>query len=166
MNGIELILAVVLVLTAVWGYRRGVVMQIGSVLAFVLAIVVCRLFGDAATDVVASMIGYGKEAASAPSVDPMSQMVASIIGHVALFLIVWLGVGLTARALKLVVHTVHLGIVDRLAGALFMAFKAALVASFVVNFAEAVAPASGVANPGGELGQFVKALAPTLLGFF
>lgn len=162
MNGIELILAAVLVLTAVWGYRRGVVMQIGSLLAFVLAIVVCRLFGDAATDVVASMIGEGKEA----SVDPMSRMVASTIGHVALFLIVWLGVGLTARALKLVVHTVHLGIVDRLAGALFMAFKAALVASFIVNFAEAVAPASSVANPCGELGRYVKALAPTLLGFF
>ena len=160
MTGIEIFIGVVLIACLIWGYTKGIIVQLGSLLSFAIAIAACQIFGDAFTSVIEAIMG-GHEQVN----DPASEFMASSVAHVLLFLIVWLAVWLIARAMKLVVRTARLGFIDRLAGALFMVLKGALIMSFVINFARWAAPSSALAGKDSVITDGVGDIAPMLLGF-
>lgn len=164
MTGIEIFIVVVLVACLFWGYSKGIIIQLGSLLSFAIAIAVCQIFGDAFTSVIEAIMG-GPEQVSNPANSAMSRFMASSVAHVILFLIVWLGVWLIARAMKLVVRTARLGFIDRMAGALFMVLKGALIMSFIISFARWAAPASALAGKDSVIIDSVGDVAPMLLGF-
>lgn len=164
MTGLDIFVLILLCAAAIWGYTRGIVVQMGSLLAFALAIAACRIFGDAATSAVMAMMG-GETAVTDPAQSLMSRFMAECIANVALFLIVWIGVWFLSRAVKFVAKSLRLGFLDSLAGALFMLLKAGLVVSFIINFARFAAPNSALAQAQGWLMGGVADLAPQLLGF-
>lgn len=164
MTGIEIFIGVVLIACLIWGYTKGIIVQLGSLLSFAIAIAACQIFGDAFTSVIEAIMG-GHEQVNDPANSAMSEFMASSVAHVLLFLIVWLAVWLIARAMKLVVRTARLGFIDRLAGALFMVLKSALIMSFVINFARWAAPSSALAGKDSVITDGVGDIAPMLLGF-
>jgi len=164
MTGLDIFTLILLCAAVVWGYRRGIVVQLGSLLAFAIALVACHIFGDVAASVVMSMMG-GEEAVDNPANSAISHFMAECIGNVSLFLIIWLGVWVLSRTVKFVAKSLRLGIVDSLAGALFMLLKVGLAISFIVNFARFAAPDSALAKAEGPVLGSVADLAPELLGF-
>lgn len=164
MTGLNIFVLLLLCAAVIWGYRRGIVVQIGSLLAFALAIAVCRIFGGAATDIVMTTMG-GKEKVINPAQSLMSRFMAECIANVTLFVIVWIGVWFLSRAVKFVANSLRLGFLDSLAGALFMLLKAGLVISFIINLARFAAPDSALAKAQGAIMGTLADLAPGLLGF-
>ncbi|MDE5686234.1 MAG: CvpA family protein [Paramuribaculum sp.] len=164
MSTTDIIILIILVLSAIWGYRRGIVVQLGSLLAFALAIAACHLFGDAVSAILMNLFG-GKDQPSDPAQALMTKWTAECVGHILLFLIVWGGVWLFARTVRYIGRKLCLGFLDSLAGAIFMLLKSGLVISFFVNCAKFIAPSSALARDTTGIGGFVAGLAPELLGF-
>lgn len=164
MSGLDIAVIVLLIASLLWGYKRGIVVQMGSLLAFALALAACHIFGDAATHAVMAMMG-GEDVVTDAAGSSMSAFMASCIGHVALFVIVWLGVWLLARTVKFMAKALHLGFIDSLGGALFMMLKTGVVMSFILNFARFMAPDSALGRADGIVAGFIGDLAPALLGF-
>lgn len=164
MTTFEIIVTILLVISAVWGFQRGVIVQISSLLAIIVAIVMCHIFGDAATSMAAAMMG-GEEAVTDPAQSSMSMFAAKCIGHLSLFLFVWLGVWFVARTLKTMVKAVRLGFLDKLGGALFMLLKCGIVISLFINFMKVASPSGSIATATGPVIDPVANLAPQLLGF-
>lgn len=164
MSGTDIIILIVLILSAIWGFRRGIVVQIGSLLAFALAIVACQLFGDAVSAVVMDIFS-DKNAAADPTQKLMADWTAECVGHVLLFVAVWTGVCFLARTVKYISRKLCLGFFDSLAGALFMLLKSGIIISFIINFAKFIAPSSALARDTDGIGGLIADLAPRLLGF-
>lgn len=160
MNIITILIIITLVASLIVGFRRGIVREVGSLCGIVLALLACRLFGDAATDVASTVLSVKEENSA------FSHYAAAVVGRGCLFLLVWLGVYIVARLLRSAIHAVHLGILDRLTGALFCCLKWNLVLSLLLNLAHIVSPSSDIWTPAG--GKAVVdswlAFAPWLFG--
>lgn len=160
MTGIEIFIVILLVASLAWGYKRGIVVQMGSLLSFAVAIAACRILGDTVSDAVFSMMD-GDD----PSQSSMNLFMAKCIGHISVFLAAWLAVWLLARTVKFFAKAIHMGFIDSLAGALFMAFKTGLIISFIVNFAKVLAPGCALATNNGPVMTAISELAPFILGY-
>lgn len=157
---VDIIICVAVVVGLYAGYKRGVVRQIGSLAAVLAAIVVCQLFGDAAANVVAKLMGC-----QADGSDAVRYAVASAIGHIVLFLLVWWGLGIVIRVVHDVVRAVRLGVVNSLLGAVFMAFKVVLVLSLLLNLWAMTDPSSKHLASSGRITKTVADVGPALLGY-
>ncbi len=158
---LSIIICVAIGLGLFLGYRRGIVRQVGSLVAVVVALVVSRLFGGKLTGAVAHAIG----ADASPENSFCAMPLASFIAHVLLFVVAWLGVGLLARTLHELIKIVRLGFLNSLAGALFMAFKIALVASLLLNLRALGGDAESQPEAGGPVVEATASLAPAMLGY-
>lgn len=138
----DIIIVIIAIAAAVWGGWHGIIRQLGSLVAILLGIVACQLFGDEA----ASILG-------------MQLFTADIILFVAVYFIV----SAIARIVKGVAHTLMLGSIDRLGGALFGMFKAMVAVSLVLNLLIALNPGSKAGL--GIIAPKVVALVPKLLGY-
>lgn len=150
---------IILVLTGVAlivGYSRGIVRQIGSLVAFVAALVACHLFGDAASRWAASVLSVSDSASGG--------FAASVIGNVVLFVIVWGGLGLVARLIHEAVKAVKLGWLNSILGALFMAFKVIIGISLLINIWLVASPDAAIRSEGGVAVKAVTEAGPMLLG--
>lgn len=160
MTGIEIFIVILLVASLAWGYKRGIVVQLGSLLSFVVAIAACRIMGDAASNAIFSMMD-GED----PSQSSMNMLMARCMGHIFVFLAAWLAVWLIARTIKFFAKAVHMGFIDSLGGALFMVFKTGMVISFIISFAKVLAPGCGLATGDGPVLKALSGFAPLILGF-
>lgn len=152
----DIIIIVVFVVAVIWGYRKGIIRQAGSISGVILGLVACWIFGaDAA-------------AFAAKCLPSAGSYVATFIGYLALFLLVWFCAWSISLMVRKIVHTLCLGPVDGLAGSIFMVFKWALVASLLLNayaFCQPQSPlfvSSRLFN--GELLKSIVAFAPWLWG--
>lgn len=158
MNILDILILLALVVGFVVGYQSGVVRQIGSLVSFAIAVVACYLFGGAASEVACSVMGVTAES------NVQARATASIAGHVALFLAVWMLLWLVVRMVHMVVTAVHLGLINRLLGALFMVLKIAVMASVLLNVWKAVAPSSDLLAASGRITSMTMEVGPKLLG--
>lgn len=90
-----------------------------------------------------------------------------VVANVAVFAVVYLACFFLGRLMHSLLRTLHLSIVNRLAGALFCALEVALVFSLAMNLWAVVLPGSApaTADTGGMRG-LVFDLAPKLLNYF
>ena len=149
MNLLSIMILLVVAVGAVYGYVRGIVKQIGSLVAVVLAVLACRAFGAGMAGLMHTWLGLGP-------------VTAQGLGYALVFLIVWLGVWLVARALHAVVETVSLGWLNSGLGALFMTFKFMMVLSMVMNIAVLLHRSSWL--HGGDLVNWAMGFAPEVWG--
>lgn len=134
---IDVLIIVVLIGACIAGYHQGVVKQLGSIAALVLAWLACLVLGDTAASVAASV------AASAMGEDTSMQS-ARLVGCGVLFLVIWVAVDIVARMIDTVVRIVHLGLLNNLAGAALMIIKAALALSVLFNIYIGINPDSSL----------------------
>lgn len=117
MQPLEILIIAAVAVGGVIGYSRGIIAQIGSVAAIIGAIIFARMAGDTFTGLVGS-----EDSAMAP-----------VVGYGIAFLVAYLAIWLLARLLKITVSTLHLGIIDRVGGAIFKALQWALLLSVALN---------------------------------
>lgn len=157
MTALNLLLIVVFVASVIYGMRRGVILQVGSVGAVLAGILACRLI----TPLIASwLISDGDS--------PQGEYVDTVITNVAVFLAAYFGTKMLARALSNVVKILKLKPLDRIAGAIFSLFEWMLALSLVLNLANVIMPGADIPNrsrlSGGRAITAVMDLAPDILG--
>ena len=160
------ILVIVLAAAAIVGWNKGAIAQIGSIAAVVGALIVCRSFGPVAVPLVAGWLGVDEPGQSA-----WSDYSATLLAYAALFMIAWLLVWTLSRMIRRAIHLVHLGVIDRAAGSLFLMAKWVLVGSILLNLLMIVQPDAAVfalspASPPWQkpLIDLIMAFAPWLWG--
>ncbi|MCM1029072.1 MAG: CvpA family protein [Alloprevotella sp.] len=159
-------MAIVLIAAVIVGWHKGAIRQVGSVAAVVGALVVCRTLGPLAVPLVGSWLGVDD-----PSQGSFSDYSATMLAYAALFMLTWLIVWLLTRMLHQAIRLVHLGVIDKIGGALFLLAKWALVASMAMNLLKVVQPDAAVfaaAAPGSgwqaPMLDAILAFAPWLWG--
>lgn len=140
MNFLDIVIIVMLLGGLVMGYRKGLVASLGAVGAVVVSCVACHLLG-AGRSVPANMLIF-------------------VVGYVTTFLL--------ARMIRSLVRAVALGFLDRLAGALFVAFEYLLGLSILLNLYLWLRSLVGAAPPGfmasSRWGDDLVALMPWFTG--
>lgn len=149
MTPFTIFLLLLVVLAGVLGFMRGFVRQIGSIAGIVAGIVACRLYGPDA-------VRWLAHAASAES-----GAVVNACAYAGLFILAYLACILAATLLRRLVGGLHLGLVDRLAGAALKILVWAMLLSVVLNVWVALMPDS---RPSGPWARRIERLAPTVAG--
>lgn len=158
MGLIDIVILIIAILGLILGYTKGFVGQLSTICGIVAGIVVCNMFGDWATRILVEIV---PESASWP----MPEYTTSAIANIVLFLIVFLSIKLVGMMCRSVLKTLHLNLLDRLAGSLLCAFKYLLVVSIVLNVAFVFFPsAASLANSSNALTRWTMSLTPTVLG--
>ncbi len=130
MNIIDIIIVAALALSSILGFRDGVIRQLGSLAAIIVAVLFARTFGD---DVAAGLAIKGDY--------------AHIWGFVIVLLISMIGVGFIATLLRKIVSAVGLGALDRLAGALLGFIKGLLLLSIALALFNFINTAVQIVEP-------------------
>lgn len=154
---LDLIIVLILIAAALTGYRRGLISQLGAVAAVIIAILMCRVGGEACTEAFAAQVG-----ADDPAQSSWNMYTAGIVANVILFVVTWLVVRILFGFMKRVLHAVLLGPVDGLAGGCFRVLAWGLAISIVLNVWLIISPTSELL-----MGQrsYGRQLIDTLLGF-
>ena len=149
---LDILILVVIGAALVIGFIRGAISQLALIAGVVAGIAAARIFGDRiarffADDGVPSAI----EAAA-----------GCAIAFIAAYLLAWVIV----KIFRKTVHAVHLGIFDRIAGALVKAFVWALVLSIALNIYLMVkGNGAAIDSAGKPWRETIVRLAPATLGF-
>lgn len=166
MAAIDILILIVFVGAVIYGFRRGIIRQLGAFAALFAAVLACRCFGDAATDIMLSLTGGDAEASSeaAATVDYS----AGVLGNVALFLMVYVVVKLLAGGLRTVAKALFMGPIDSVLGAVFTILEWMMGLSLALNLWTAIFPESALMKAS-ELGnglalKSIMDLGPWMLG--
>lgn len=114
-NVIDLILGLILIIGAINGYRKGVIMQLGGVVGVLLSVWVTFKFGDQ----VGKWIGV-----------PMSDLVAYLLLFVVALTASWL----VTRLLSSLIEGVGLSTLVRVSGAIVSIIFSSLILALAVGF--------------------------------
>lgn len=149
----DILLLVFFAVAIVTGALRGAVRQIGTVVAFVLALMTCRAFG-------ATIAG-----AIVPEGSQYTQVWTWSV-YAALFVLVFVGVTLIAHLLQTTFAHLRLNAVNRIAGALLRTAIWGIALSICLNIYFAVAPADRARFEDGRPWRTTLVdVAPALLGY-
>lgn len=164
MSTIDIILIIIVAGAVIIGYRLGALRQIGSIGGVVAGVFACRVAGDRAAAIVASLTG-----ADDPGASSMNEQTCHLLGNALLFLAVWCAVWLLARILRKATHALCLGPVDGVAGSAFLTFKWLLVVSLALNLWKFISPDSAIFSSshlaGGAAFSWIMDMTPAVLGF-
>lgn len=162
MSWIDIIIVGVFAFAVVRGLRQGIIGQLGSLAAFVLALIACRAGGQAMADAMGGLVPDSLENT------PMGGYVASILGGAIVYCVVYYLVRLVARFVRTVTHALMLGPVDRALGAIFSVLKWGVGLSVVLNLWLALFPKSDFVKEstigGGIAAENLMELAPWAWG--
>lgn len=150
MSAIDILIIAVVAVAAVIGFTRGIMSQIGSIAALIAGIIGARIFGDRVT----LLFGDGSS--------PLDYAAGYGIAFLLVYVLVWL----LARILRKTIHSFHLGIIDRLTGALFKVFLWSLILSLALNLWMLFqSDDTSLKQPGKPWRAAVVDLAPAVLGY-
>lgn len=160
MSAIDIIIIVVFFGAVIYGYWKGVIVQIGSLAGILLGILACRLFGPWLAGVLGGATGDSQ------SID--MAYVNGVVANVVLFILGFICAKLVARLIKTVTTAVKLSIVDKLLGVVFCLFEWFLVLSILLNVWQVLRPGVNVVGSStlgqGRAARAVMDLAPAVLG--
>jgi membrane protein required for colicin V production len=145
MNGLDFLILVIGGLSLAYGLFRGALRMATSAISLVAAMYSASLYYETVGGMAQRML----------SVNPT---VGAAIGFAAVFAAVFIAVTIIGGFVSRVVHTIHLGIVDRLAGGVLGFAIGMTVAGLMVMGLAAVLPSDAVILQGSEL-------APEVLGY-
>jgi len=130
---------IILLIPILWGayhgVRKGLIVELASILAIILGIYGCAKFSD----VVASFLGTELHS-------NMSSVYISIIADVVVFLGIVILVFFLAKRIEKVAQALLLGWANRLLGGIFGAFKWALMISVVLYFFDVLNARAGLVS--------------------
>src|SRR5271166_6528584 len=144
MNGLDFLILVLGGLSLVYGLFRGALRMATSAISLVAAIYLASLYYET----------FGAMAQKMLSVNPT---VGAAIGFALVFAAVFIAVATIGRFVSRIVRTIHLGIVDRLAGGVLGFAIAMTVAGLIVMGLAAVLPSDAAILRGSEFAPEVLA---------
>lgn len=152
MSTFDIILFIILGAAVVMGFIKGFFSQIGSITGVVAGIISCRLFGERVRHLI-----FGAE-------DGMGYTIAA---YAILFIAVYLLFFLVARLFSHTLSALHLGIINRVAGALFSFLVGVVIISIAINVYLAIQPADTgfFMNKAKPWRHTITMVAPNLLGY-
>ncbi|MCI9172155.1 CvpA family protein [uncultured Duncaniella sp.] len=163
---LDIVIIVIFAVSAIMGYRKGLIGQIGSVAAIIIGILACRMFGPQVTD----MIMPAGNADPATDPNSMPRYVAVILAYSGVYIVAYYAVILVARLLRTVTHTLLLGPLDRMAGAVVSVVKWFLAVSVAMNLYIAIFSPADITHSTRVCGErtvtWILNLAPTVWGAF
>ena len=154
MSPLDIIILGVILVAAIVGAMKGFIHQAGTICGIILGIVVCRLFGPT---LVARFVNPAGAHAEAYRVGL----------YILLFIAVLLVVRLLAGMIVKLFGTLHIRLVDRIAGAVFSVGVWLLLASIAVNVYLLAVPADRThfATPTKPWRTTVASFAPSVMGY-
>lgn len=148
----DIILFIILAAAMVMGFIKGFCAQLGSIAGVVIGIIMCRLFGDNVQRLL-----FGGE----------SGMGYTIAAYAILFIVVYLLCFLVARLFSSTLSALHLGIINRVAGAVFSLIVAAVIISIAINVYLVIEPSDKgfFMDRNKPWRPTITMVAPNLLGY-
>lgn len=117
---LDILILIILIVAGAMGFAKGIISQAGQIVAVIAGIISARLLGQTVTDFFAG--------------DGGATAIDTVGGYGVAFLVAYGVAWLIFRMARGIFHAVHLGIIDRLAGAAFKILQWALMLSLAVNF--------------------------------
>lgn len=133
MTFIDILILLIVLGGIVIGYRKGMLGQLSSIVSWIASIVLCYCCGDVIADIFLAIVPSAAEW-------PLSSITVKSVSLALAFLVVMLAIRLVTRLFKGVIHSVNLGFLDKLGGALLFMFKYAFVLSIGLNLLYAMNP--------------------------
>lgn len=160
MSTADIILAIPLAWGLFKGFRKGLIVEIASILAIIMGIYACSRFSD----MVAAYIGENLHT-------HLSSLYLSIIATVLVFVGILILVFFLAKRLEKVAEALHFGLINHLLGAIFGLLKWALLLSVILYFFDILNTRAGIVNAASlqhswlysHLVQFAPLIMPILL---
>lgn len=119
MNYIDLVLAIMLLIGAIQGFRKGLIIELASLAALILGIWGGIKFSDFTADFITRQTGYH------------SQYLGTI-AFVVTFIVIVILIHIMGRMLDTIVKAIFLGFLNRLAGIIFGVLKTAIILSILL----------------------------------
>lgn len=150
MTALDILILAIIAVGGVIGFSRGLLVQAGSIAALIVGVVAARLFGDSLaalwssdTSAIDTAAGYG---------------IAFLLGYGATWLV--------TRLMRKTVHTIHLGIIDSIAGAAFKVLQWGLILSLALNLYTLAAGHEAIEEAEGKPWRKATVdFAPAVLGY-
>ncbi|MDE5989809.1 MAG: CvpA family protein [Duncaniella sp.] len=161
MTALDIILLLIFIGSAWLGFRKGIIKQLGSLAAIVIAIIACRCLGQPVTEMLTG--AHPDWQAS-----PISRATVSILANALIYLVAYYGVIIVAKLLRMVSHAILLGPLDRIAGAAFSVAKYFLLVSLLLNLYMVIFPSDTLSSRShlcnGRVVVLTARFAPWVLG--
>lgn len=139
---------------ALYGWRRGVMSQAGSVVGIVAAIILCRVFSG----IVAAKFSSPEDSAD-------TVLLHTVMSYAIIFIVVMVAARFLAGTIRKLFESLSLGRIDNLAGAVFAILKYTLVFSVLLNIWMAIFPSGELKSSYNDaLPSAVINMAPAVLG--
>ncbi len=119
MNYLDIIICIPLAWALFKGFRKGFILEIASLISLILGIYIAFKFSYFAADLLKKYLTIQNEA-------------LPLISFIVTFLAVVIGIHFLAKILEKVLKLAALGLVNKLAGALFSFLKVALIISVII----------------------------------
>lgn len=160
---IDIITLVVLVCSAIVGWKKGAITQAVSIIAVICGVIACRLAGEEAASLLGNLLG-----ADDPGQSAWSDWSVGLLANTLVFAGVWFVVWMAGKMVRRAMRIVHLKVVDSIGGALFLMGKWLLVISIALNLWIVIKPDSNpLESPrpwGQALNEATAGFAPWLWG--
>lgn len=151
MSAFTIFIIIIVIVSAVLGWRSGLIRQVGRLAGIIAGIAVCRIYGSAVVDY------FCGADASVPD-----RIMYTVLCYVVLFILVYLAAALLANMMRGLLRAVHIGFINRLAGAVFNVMEWLLILSLLLNLWVSIAPPSSLL--GDPVFDRVLWFGPYLLG--
>lgn len=149
---LTIVFALVLIVAAITGFRKGLLSQIGHIAGFIIGILASRALTPAVLKMLS--VDAGVDTASA---------VTTVLCYILVYLAAYFSIVMIAKIIKLVVKVACLGTVDRIAGAIFRLLEWGIILSLVFNLVAAVYTPAAPTDQSNALERSVYRLAPAVL---
>lgn len=166
MTTIDVVIIGLFVVSAVAGYRRGFIGQLGTIGGVVAGIAASRMMSGDMSQWLDNQDFFRSMTGNAPEI--VSKYASGIVASTILFLCGYVAVKIFAGMLRSIVNGIALGFVDRSLGSMVSIFISFLVLSLILNVCQAFKQGGSVIDKstlgGGSVATAVLNLAPRTLG--
>lgn len=156
MNYIDIVLGILLVLSAINGFRKGLIAELASLAALILGIWGAIEFSDVTSDFLVENFNLKSEH-------------LNIISFVVTFVVIVILVHIVGGVVNKMVETVMLGFLNKLAGMIFGIVKAALILSIILVVFDKIDKDIQILSPEAKsesrMYEPIRNLAPSLFPF-
>lgn len=159
MNTLDLVIIAVIIASAIYGYLKGILSQIGGLTGILVGIICCRLFGSA----FATFLNNTFSASSTSQAS--TEFLNNVVAYVVIFVISYVGMRFVASLMTTVLKHVKLGSINKIAGAVFTSVQGLLILSIALNIWIAIFPETKlVKSSTGIATETIVNFAPDILG--
>jgi uncharacterized membrane protein required for colicin V production len=153
MTLLDIVILVLVVGGGFFGWHRRFTGQLGSIAGLLLGMILCRMFAP-------SIIEHFNQ----PDDTVQTRLLHTVLTYLLIGAGSYLGVRVAIYMVRSMLRALHLGIIDRVAGAVFSVFQWLLGLSVVLNVWLAVFPDSDLRTDNQGAVDAVLTLAPTVFG--